>query len=172
MSSCANLILWQLRSIVLASAVQALMEGRSAQATATKAWSCPEQFMSLLLRACERHGVDPALAAAVAKAESGFNAHAVSPAGAKGVMQLMDSTARALGVRDPFDPTENIEAGVRLLASLLRQFQDERLALAAYNAGPRAVLDSGGVPSIPETQEFVRRVLAYRSEYSRISYQA
>jgi soluble lytic murein transglycosylase-like protein len=87
-------------------------------------------------------------------------------------MQLMDSTARALGVRDPFDPTENIEAGVRLLASLLRQFQDERLALAAYNAGPRAVLDSGGVPSIPETQEFVRRVLAYRSEYSRISYQA
>lgn len=129
--------------------------------------AAPGDFESLISDACRRHGVDPSLVKGLIKAESGFDPQAVSRAGAKGLMQLMDSTAASLGVTDPFDPAQNVEAGVRLLSSLLDRYGDERLALAAYNAGPGAVDRAGGVPDIAETQVYVPRVLAYREEFSR-----
>lgn len=117
---------------------------------------------ALVARSATQQGLDPALVRAVVQAESGFNPRAVSPAGAKGLMQLMDGTARALGVRDSFDPAENVAGGTRYLRQLLTQFGDERLALAAYNAGPGAVQRHGGVPPFDETQRYVATVLALR----------
>ena len=118
------------------------------------------RFYDLFVAAARRHGLDPDLLWAVARAESGLNPHAVSPAGAMGLMQLMPATARALGVRDPFDPEQNVEAGARYLRQQLERFGDIRLALAAYNAGPHAVERYGGVPPYRETQAYVERVLA------------
>lgn len=116
-------------------------------------------------RAACRHGVDPSLAVAVARAESGFNPLAVSSSGALGLMQLMPGTARSLGVSDPFDAEQNADGGVRYLAEQLRRFGDVRLALAAYNAGPNRVARHGEVPPIPETQRYVERVLEYQQQY-------
>lgn len=118
-------------------------------------------YGNLIASTANRHGVDPALVAAVVEAESGFNPNAVSSAGAKGLMQLMDATARGLGVSNSFDPAENIEGGVKFLSQLLQQFEgDVQLALAAYNAGPGAVQRYGGVPPYQETQQYVRKVQA------------
>ena len=112
--------------------------------------------------------MDAALIAAVIKAESNFNPHAVSPAGAQGLMQLMPGTARSLGVTNSFDPVQNINAGTHYLAKQFAEFDDNvRLALAAYNAGPKAVKQYGGMPPYRETREFVNRVLGYYRQYSR-----
>ncbi len=106
-------------------------------------------------------GVDPALALAVANQESGFNPLAVSPKGAAGVFQLMPATAASLGVSDSFDVTQNINGGVSLLAQLNQQFAGNvPLVLAAYNAGPGAVNQAGGIPPYPETQNYVASILA------------
>ena len=110
--------------------------------------------------AARRHGLDPALLRAVIEVESGWNPLARSPAGALGLMQLMPATARALGVTDPWDPWQNLEAGARYLRQQLERFGDIRLALAAYNAGPGAVQRHGDVPPYRETQAYVERVLA------------
>lgn len=111
--------------------------------------------------AAARHGLDPAVLEALVQAESGFRRDAVSPAGALGLTQLMPSTARALGVADPFDTWQNVEGGARYLKRWLDRFNgDLSLALAAYNAGPGAVLRYRGIPPYPETQRFVARVLA------------
>ena len=116
----------------------------------------------IIKRICERHGVDFALVKAIIKAESEFNPRAVSRKGAMGLMQLMPSTASLMRVSNPFDPSENIEAGVRYLKSLLERFNyNLPLALAAYNAGPRAVEERGGIPDYPETRSYVARVLQY-----------
>jgi len=112
----------------------------------------------LVEKAAREHELDPLLVDAVIRAESGYNPAAVSPKGAAGLMQLMPSTARRHGVRDRFDPGENIRAGVRYLKALREAFGDDRLALAAYNAGEGAVLKHGGVPPYPETIEYLRRV--------------
>ena len=126
-------------------------------------------FGDLIAAAATRHNLDPALLAAVAKQESGFNPRAQSRVGAKGLMQLMDATARGLGVQDPFDPAQSLEGGARFLGGLLRQFDgDVRLALAAYNAGPGAVHRYGGVPPYQETQRYVPKVLALADEFRRI----
>jgi len=104
--------------------------------------------------------VPPALVRAVIETESGFNPRAVSPKGAMGLMQLMPSIVKERGVRDPFDPDQNLEAGTALLADLLREYGgDYAKALAAYNAGRGAVNRSGGVPDIQETKEYVRSVI-------------
>lgn len=105
-----------------------------------------------------RHQMDPLLVEAVIRAESAYNLAAVSPKGAAGLMQLMPSTARRLGARDRFDPAENVEAGIRYLKALREQFGDDRLALAAYNAGAEAVMRHGGVPPFQETVQYVRKV--------------
>lgn len=112
----------------------------------------------LVEHVARRHEMDPLLVEAVIRAESAYNLAAVSPKGAAGLMQLMPSTAQQLGARDRFDPAENVEAGIRYLKALREQFGDDRLALAAYNAGAGAVLRHGGVPPFQETVQYVRRV--------------
>jgi hypothetical protein len=107
-----------------------------------------------------RYGLPERLIAAVIRVESGFNPRAVSRKGARGLMQLMPETASILGVRDSFDPRENIHGGVRHLRGLVDRFPtDLRLALAAYNAGEQAVLTFRGIPPYPETRDYVTRVL-------------
>ena len=97
---------------------------------------------------------------AVIRVESGFNPRAVSPKGAQGLMQLMPATASQLGVRNVFDVAENIDGGVRHLRGLIERFDNNLpLALAAYNAGERAVLQYGGIPPYPETEQYVARIL-------------
>ena len=110
--------------------------------------------------ACE-HGLPVELIQAIIKVESGGNRYAVSPSGAKGLMQLMDTTAQDMGVRDSFDPAQNISGGVRYMRKLLDKFDgDLELALAAYNAGPGAVERHGGVPPYRETELYVSKVLS------------
>jgi soluble lytic murein transglycosylase-like protein len=121
-------------------------------------------FDSLVQQAAKKHGVDPTLISAVTKAESGFNPKAVSRAGAKGLMQLMDGTAKMLGVTDSFDPAQNVEGGTKFLAEMLKRFKKPELALAAYNAGPGAVAKHGGVPPFKETQTYVKKVLGFQRE--------
>ena len=116
-------------------------------------------YADLFTRAGSRHGVDPALLAAVAQQESGFDASAVSPAGAQGLMQFMPATARGLGV-DPFDPASAVDGAARYLADLTRQFGSPELGLAAYNAGPGTVRRYGGIPPYSETQDYVRSVMS------------
>jgi len=107
-----------------------------------------------------RHGVDPRLVESVIRAESAFNPTAVSRTGARGLMQLMPQTAAILGVRDSFDPRQNIEGGVRHLRYLLDRYPGNvSLAVAAYNAGEGAVDSHRGIPPFAETQQYVQRVL-------------
>jgi soluble lytic murein transglycosylase-like protein len=114
---------------------------------------------SAIEQAAARHNVDPNLVRAVVKVESNFNPNAVSRKGAMGLMQLMPSTARQLKVKNPFDPEQNVDAGVRHLKQLLESYGgDVRLTLAAYNAGAGAVARSSGVPHFAETQNYVRRI--------------
>jgi len=110
-------------------------------------------------QAAARHQVDPNLVRAMVKVESNFNPQAVSRKGAMGLMQLMPATARQLNVSNPFDPQENIDAGVRHMKNLLQNFRgDVRLSLAAYNAGEGAVTRSRGIPHISETQNYVKQI--------------
>src|ERR1039458_4047474 len=114
---------------------------------------------SAIEQAAARHNVDPNLVRAVVKVESNFNPNAVSRKGAMGLMQLMPSTARQLNVKNPFDPEQNVDAGVRHLKQLLESYGgDIKLTLAAYNAGAGAVARSSGVPHYAETQNYVRRI--------------
>ena len=110
--------------------------------------------------AAGRYGVEEALIKAVIRVESGFNSRAVSSKGARGLMQLMPGTASMLGVRDSFDPRQNIDGGVRHLRGLIDRFgNDLKLALAAYNAGEQAVVTHGGIPPYRETRDYVTRIL-------------
>jgi soluble lytic murein transglycosylase-like protein len=119
----------------------------------------PARFAAPLARAAQRWNVSAALLAAQLYAESNFNPFARSPAGAQGIAQLMPGTARALGVRDPFDAASAIDAQARLMRDLLRRFGAVPLALAAYNAGPAPVAACGCVPPYRETRGYVARVL-------------
>ena len=122
-------------------------------------FTTPEQVNAAIDEAAARHDVDPNLVRAVIKVESNFNAHAVSAKGAMGLMQLMPATARELNVANPFDPEQNVDAGVRHLKHLLNNYNgDIRLTLAAYNAGQGAVERHGGVPRFRETQDYVKRI--------------
>ena len=110
-------------------------------------------------RAAGRHNVDPNLVRALIKVESNFNPNAVSSKGAMGLMQLMPQTARELHLTNPFDPEENVDAGVRHLKKLMESFGgDVRLSLAAYNAGAGAVVRSAGIPHYTETRNYVKRI--------------
>lgn len=104
------------------------------------------------------HGVDPLLAKSVLQVESNYNQYALSPKGAMGLMQLMPATAKQLGVLNAFDARQNIEGGVKYLRYLKTKFDDDRLVLAAYNAGEAAVKKHGWIPPYPETIDYVYKV--------------
>jgi hypothetical protein len=125
------------------------------------------KYDHLIIRASEKYNVDSALVKAVIKAESNFDHKAVSPKGARGLMQLMPATATSLEVRDSFHPEKNIDGGVRYLRYLLNLFKgDLSLALAAYNAGEAAVARHHySIPPFRETQTYVQRVLHYFAQY-------
>jgi len=125
----------------------------------------PAAYDGVIQRTARIHGLPPALVKAVIRAESNFDPGARSHKGAMGLMQLMPATARALGVQDPWRAEENVQGGTRYLRSMVNRYGDVRLALAAYNAGPDAVDRYKGVPPYRETQEYVRRVLAYYRKY-------
>lgn len=115
---------------------------------------------ALIRKYSQKYGVDPYLVRAVMRHESGFNAAAVSPKGAQGLMQLMPGTAALMGVRNPFDPEQNIAGGVGYLKHCLDRFQHNvPLAVAAYNAGPESVAKCGTIPPYEETQNFVTNVM-------------
>jgi len=126
----------------------------------------PEQIDQLVQQNADIWQVDPALIKSVIANESSFNANATSPVGAQGLMQLMPETAASLGVRDPYDPAQNVAGGTRYLKSLLDKFNgNTRLAVAAYNAGPNAVEKYGDVPPYSETQNYVQNVLGSLDRY-------
>jgi len=143
-----------------ASEVNTYLDGRSQRSKQifNRAFT-QEEIDASINEAAARHNVDPSLVRSVIKVESNFNPNAVSRKGAMGLMQLMPSTARSLNVSNPFDPQQNVDAGVRHLRSLLDSYGGNvRLSLAAYNAGSRAVARSAGVPRFRETQNYVRRI--------------
>lgn len=120
-----------------------------------------DQIKNLVSNISSKYGVDEKLVNAVIKQESGFNVRAKSHAGAMGLMQLMPATARSLGVKDPYNPVQNIEGGVKYLSNMLKKYNGNIiLALAAYNAGPGAVDKYSGVPPYKETQNYVKSILA------------
>jgi len=120
----------------------------------------------IIRRAAAQYEVDPALVRAIIFAESGYNPYAVSKRGAMGLMQLMPSTAKAMGVEDCFDPEHNIDGGVKYFKKLVNQFDgDVKLALAAYNAGSRKVRQFNGVPPFRATERYIQKVLKYYQIY-------
>ena len=135
------------------------LDGRAQARQAFSRAFTQEDIDAAIDEAAARHHVDPSLVRSVIKVESNFNPNAVSRKGAMGLMQLMPSTARSLNVSNPFDPAQNVDAGVRHLRSLLDNYRGNvPLSLAAYNAGEGAVARSAGVPKFRETQNYVRRI--------------
>lgn len=137
------------------------------QACGSGYWRQQARVDELVAQAAEKYGVDPLLVHAVIQVESDYNPFAVSPKGAAGLMQLMAATARRFGASNRFAPWENVEAGVRYLKYLANRFQDERLALAAYNAGEGAVFQHNSIPPYAETRSYVERVRARYEELRR-----
>ncbi len=145
------------RYVPLSWSVESALQG----AGAPKRW----EYDALIGLAARNHEVPPALIKAVIAAESAFDPNAVSRKGAQGLMQLMPQTARSLGVADPLRAEENVDGGVRYLRGMLDRFDDVKLAVAAYNAGPAAVDRYGGIPPYRETRDYVKRVLTYYESY-------
>ena len=134
----------------------------AANATSSGSVSSPENLEEYFKEASETYGVDINLLKAIARQESNFNPSATSSAGAMGVMQLMPSTAKGLGVTNAYDAQENIMGGAKLMAQNLKKYNgDVSLALAAYNAGGGNVDKYGGIPPFKETQNYVKKVLGY-----------
>ena len=135
------------------------VRGGDGRATAAMQSFVPARYAPMIARAAQRWSVSAQLLAAQIYAESNFNPFARSPAGAQGIAQFMPGTARAMGLRNPFDPARAIDAQARLMRDLLRRFGSVPLALAAYNAGPGAVARCGCVPPYAETRGYVARIL-------------
>src|SRR5216684_359925 len=142
-----------------ASEVNTYLDGKAQNHQTLNRAFTQQDIDAAIDQAAARHNVDPSLVRSVVKVESNFNPNAVSSKGAMGLMQLMPSTARSLNVANPFDPAQNVDAGVRHLRKLLDSYGGNvPLSLAAYNAGSGAVARSAGVPHFRETQNYVRRI--------------
>lgn len=127
-----------------------------------------KKYDVVIRKAQQRYGVDFSLIKAVIKVESEFNASAVSRKGAKGLMQIMPMNYKALSIKDPFDPMQNVMGGTYYLKILLKRYQNKLpLALAAYNAGPDAVDKYRAIPPYPETQKYVKKVMKTYSQYKK-----
>lgn len=142
-------------------------DARYAFARAGRMWSGPPVDLERMIdETAQRYGVETALVHAVVRAESDFDHLAISSSGAQGLMQLMPQTASEVGVRNAFQPRENLEGGVYYLRQLIDRFGgNQQLAVAGYNAGPGAVERFGGVPPYAETIEYLQRVFRFRQEY-------
>lgn len=126
-----------------------------------------QKYEDLIEEAAKEFGIDKNIIKSIILTESAANHRAVSPAKAKGLMQLMDTTAAEMGVRNVFDPKENIFGGTKYLAKMLRQYNgDLKLALAAYNAGPQNVEKYKGVPPFEETKNYITKVMSYLNHFS------
>ncbi|MGD2149112.1 MAG: lytic transglycosylase domain-containing protein [Desulfobacterales bacterium] len=127
-----------------------------------------DRYDDLITEASKKHGVSFSLLKALIKIESDFNPRAISSAGAKGLMQIMPENIRALNIKDPFDPLENIMGGARYLKQLIKRFDGELpMALAAYNAGPNMVDRYKRIPPFEETENFVEKVMKYYSIFKK-----
>jgi soluble lytic murein transglycosylase-like protein len=158
----------QLATATTATAAPAAATTATAGLTATGASELPADvpFGAEITAAAKKHGIDPALLAGLVKQESGFDPNAGSPAGARGLTQLMPGTAAGLGVTNVLDPLQSLDGGAKYLRQQLDAFGgDVTRALAAYNAGPGAVQRYGGVPPYAETQNYVRIVQANAAQY-------
>ena len=154
-------------SIYATPASNGLQSEATKKVSASGSFSSSGNLDNIFKEAADKYNVSVSLLKSVAKAESDFNTNAVSSAGAIGIMQLMPSTAKSLGVTDPYDATQNIMGGAKLLSQLLSKYNNNTsLALAAYNAGSGNVDKYGGIPPFKETQNYVKKVLAYLDEYS------
>ena len=128
-----------------------------------------KKYDDIITNASQRHGVSFPLLKAIIKAESGFDPRAVSKKGAKGLMQIMPENFKPLGIKDPFDPSQNIHAGARYFKQMYDRFKGKlSLSLAAYNAGPTAVERYKTVPPYEETEAYVRRVLKFYYNYKNL----
>ena len=127
-----------------------------------------KKYDDIIANAARQYGVEIPLLKAIIKAESGFNPRAVSKKGAKGLMQIMPENFQLLGIKDPFDPSQNIHAGARYFKLMYDRFGKLALSLAAYNAGPKAVEHYKTVPPYEETEEYVKRVLKYFHSYKNL----
>ncbi len=138
----------------------AAASGSSSASAPISSANIPSAYLDIIDNACSRHGVDPSLVHAIVKIESDFNPFALSRKGAMGLMQLMPQTALDLNVTNSFDPTQNIDGGVKYIKYLIDRYEGNlSLALAAYNSGETAVKKWGTIPPFKETQNYVRRIL-------------
>ena len=122
----------------------------------------PKDLEEFINASSQKYNISPKIIKAVIKAESSFNANSLSSSGAIGLMQLMPDTAKSLGVKNPYDPAQNIDGGVKYLNYQLKRFDGNlEYALAAYNAGPSAVIKYGGIPPYKETQNYVKKIMGW-----------
>ena len=150
-----------INNATLLRAIQEVNDAKRDYGSTTVNPNSKSQIIEMVNQISRKNGVDEKLVQALIKQESGFNPNAKSKAGAIGLMQLMPSTAKSLGVKDPYNAVQNVEGGVKYLKSMLNKYNGNViLALAAYNAGPNAVDKYDGVPPYKETQNYVKSILA------------
>ena len=145
---------------VLNTEASAINESADIKSVSSNAFKSPKELEEFINASSKKYNISTKIIKAVIKAESSFNASSLSGSGAIGLMQLMPATAKSLGVKNPYDPAQNIDGGVKYLNYQLKRFDGNlEFALAAYNAGPSAVIKYGGIPPYKETQNYVKKVM-------------